>query len=84
MNPLKLVKVSDNCKHWSGADAIKEALECVQNTKEPVKQALVTWYEKTNDKHELNYRVAGVSKEEHIAMLSIFMAKAIDEFRGRE
>lgn len=84
MNPLKLVKVSDNCKHWSGADAIKESLECVQNAKEPVKQALVLWYEEVNGKRKLCYRVAGVSCEEHIAMLAIFMSAAVDEFRGRE
>ena len=78
---LKLVDQSDNCKHWSGQDAAASAIEQIKLSPNPVKKLLVLWYE-PNDKggSELRYSVAGLSREEHIAMLQTFLFKATQNF----
>ena len=79
--PLKLVEQSENCKHWSGQDALAYAAEQVAASSQPVKKLLVLWYE-PNDKDgsELRYSVAGLSREEHIAMLQVFLLKTTQNF----
>lgn len=81
---VRLVEKSDNCKHWSGIDAVTDAMHCMISAERTVKQAIVLWYEE--DEHgnrKCCYRVAGVSRAEHVAMLAIFSAMAIDNFAGK-
>lgn len=79
--PLQLIEQSNNCKHWSGQDALEWAEKQVANSPRPIKKLCVLWYE-PNEKggSDLRYSVAGVSREEHIAMLQTFLFKATQNF----
>ncbi len=80
-NAIKLIDHSENCKHWSGEDALVAAQEIVSAVPRPVKKLLALWYEPNEDgSSELNYVVAGLSREEHIAMLQVFLHKATLNF----
>lgn len=79
----KLIDTTNNCKHWDGITAAREAIDRVTASKLPVKKLIIMWYEpKENGESDLKYTVAGLSREEHIAMLQTFLYKAIQNLLG--
>lgn len=79
--PLKLIEQSDNCKHWSGLDAAEYAVKRVSASPAPVKKLIALWYEPNPDgSSEMRYCISGVSREEHIAMLQVFLFRATQAF----
>lgn len=80
---IKLVEQSGNCKHWSGADALQDAMNCISEQKKPVEKLLVLWYRDDGESSECCYRAAGVSSSEKIAMLQVFLSMAVENFRGK-
>lgn len=73
---VKLVDKSDNCKHWTPQDALQDAHQRMEGRK--VQKCLILWYEDDdNGQRQPCYNVAGLNREEHIAMLSIYLAEAV-------
>lgn len=83
MTVVKLIEKSDNCKHWTAEDAIADAVKEMDGL--DVRECLVLWYETLPDGSRISrYRVSGLDREQHIAMLNIYLKKAIDGFLNGE
>lgn len=78
----RLVEKGQDSRMWSGQDALREAQQVIND--KPIRQLIVAWYEDMPDgSHVMEYRCAGVTAEEHFAMLHAFAAMAMSEILGR-
>ena len=82
MTVVNLIDKSDNCKHWSVQDALQDAITRINGKN--VKQGIALWYEEDEKgRRSLRFSAAGVNNDEHITMLSVFLAAAMDDLRGK-
>lgn len=81
----KLVALADrnaNCKSWSCADALRQALADIESGEIKPKKLVVLYLEDDeNGNVQAMQYVAGMSRSEHIAFMTLKIHEAIEDWK---
>lgn len=70
----------DDSKLWKPVDALEDVLASVKSGERKPTQLIIWYVEDGEQKMTVNYCVAGVTREEHIALLALAQRNMLDDW----
>lgn len=76
-------ELTGDCTLWTPADALRSALEDIEAGTINPEQMVIHLFEETEDgRWRHHYYAAGVTHQEHVAILEMAKARALEDWRG--
>ena len=76
--------LAGDCKLWTPADALRDALKDIEAGTIAPEQMVIHLFEETEDaRWRHHYYAAGVTYQEHVALLEMAKAATLEDWRGR-
>lgn len=77
----KRAEKKHDCREWDATDALEDALLALKGNKNKIK-IMIHWWEVQEDGTQDHYaRLANLTAAEHIALLEMAKAQAMDDWR---
>lgn len=70
----------DDAKLWKPIDALEDVLASLKSGERTPSQLVIWYMEETPEKMTVNYCVAGVTRQEHVALLALAQRQMLEDW----